>query len=907
MKKEEAMTQIEEVNHTPWHALSEEEVRKKTGTSGKGLSAEEYGKQRETYGPNRLPEGQRKPAWKRFLLHFHNVLIYVLIGAAVVTLLLQEWIDAAVIGAVVIINAIIGYLQEGKAEKALDAIRGMLSLQAVVFRDGKKQEISAEDLVPGDWVYLQSGDKVPADVRLLKVRSLRVEEAALTGESVPVEKSTGSVGEDASLGDRSCMAYSGTLVSYGQAEGIVVATGSQTELGKINALMKAAPELTTPLLLQIADFGKKLTYVIIGLSLVTFLFGYFLRSYDFDEMFLAVVGLAVAAIPEGLPAILTITLAIGVQAMARRKAIIRRLPAVETLGSVSVICSDKTGTLTRNEMTVTSVVTSEGLVQISGTGYNPQGSFSRDIDEIDPSEDQTLHELVLAGLLCNDSQLKEEDNLWRVEGDPTEGALLALAGKAGLDRTETDNGYPRISSVPFESEHKYMATLHSVPDQEETVVYLKGAPERILQRCQEERNDDCNTPLKEENWEKAIHHLASRGQRVLGLASKKFPADQKDISHEDLDGGFTFLGFAGLIDPPRDEARESIKDCHTAGIEVKMITGDHALTAEAIGKELGLSSTDKVVTGDQIEKVSDAELEELVGQSDIFARTSPEHKLRLVKALQARNRIVAMTGDGVNDAPALKTANVGVSMGIKGTEAAKEASEMVLVDDNFASIANAVEEGRTVYDNIRKSILFILPTNGAQALIIISAIVAGLTLPLTPVQILWVNMITAVTLALALAFEPAEKSVMKRPPRNHREPLLPMFFLWRIGFVSVIILIGSLGMFLWSQGENHSLELSRTLTVNTLIAGQIFYLLNSRFILESSWRKGLVTGNPYVLYAIAVIVLAQILFTYMPVFHIWFGTHSTPWYVWLPIFVIGVLVFVLVELEKWVIRKFFRG
>lgn len=886
-----------------WHALPADEVMKKKEASPDGLTSAEAQKRLEKFGPNRLPEARKIGPLKRFLLQFHNILIYVLIAAGVVTALLGHWIDSAVIAAVVIINALIGFIQEGKAEEALASIRNLLSLDAVVKRDGEKRKIPAEELVPGDIVFLASGDKVPADLRLIQNRSLRVEEAALTGESVGVEKQVETVEEGAPLGDRLNLAFSGTVVTYGQATGVVVGTGAQTELGKINQLMAEAPTLTTPLIRQITRFGHVLTIVIIALGLITFLFGYFVRGFPFDEIFLAVVGLAVAAIPEGLPAILTITLAIGVQAMARRKAIIRRLPAVETLGSVSVICSDKTGTLTRGEMTVAHLVTDDQVVEISGIGYQPKGALTSDMEDINPSEQPLLDEIFRAAILCNDSRLREKEGNWMVEGDPTEGALLAVAGKAGLERAETEKAFPRQGSIPFESHHKYMATLHDLSS-DEKVVYLKGAPERILERCTEQRaTDGSNQPLDGERWKKAMDYLAAKGERLLAVAAKKMPADTSDISHDDVQEGAVFLGLFGLIDPPREEAVVAVRTCQKAGIRVKMITGDHALTAAAIGEQIGLTTEGETVTGEELEKLSDEELIPLVEKTDVFARTSPEHKLRLVRALQARNRVVAMTGDGVNDAPALKTANVGVAMGIKGTEAAKEASEMVLVDDNFASIANAVEEGRQVYDNIKKSILFILPTNGAQSLVIVAAILAGLTLPLTPVQILWVNMITAVTLALALVFEPAEKNLMQRPPRDPDESILPLFFLWRIGFVSVLIMIGALGVFLWKLGADLPVENARTAALNTLIFGQIFYLLNSRFMRASAFRKNLLTENLYVLYAILLIIVAQILFTYVPFMQTLFGTASMSLIAWVPVLVIGVLVFLSVEAEKAYLRR----
>ncbi|MCH8475296.1 MAG: cation-transporting P-type ATPase [Opitutales bacterium] len=895
-----------EESANPWHALKVEEVFSRIESSDKGLSGEEVQKRIETHGRNTLPEAKGDPWWKRLLLQFHNILIYILIVAAVITALLQHWVDAWVIAAVVVINALIGFIQEGKAEKALASIRNLLSLEATVTRDGKKQSVPADELVPGDIVHLESGDKVPADIRLIKVRSLGVEEAALTGESVPVEKNPDPTEEKIPLGDRGSMAYSGTLITQGRGTGVVVATGTHTEIGKINEMMAEAPKMTTPLLRQITRFGHALTVVILALAALTYIFGTFVRGYDTQEVFFAVIGLAVAAIPEGLPAILTITLAIGVQAMAKRKAIIRKLPAVETLGSVSVICSDKTGTLTKGEMTVTHVATMDHLYEVSGTGYEPKGKISSQVDDIEADGEKVLGWMIRGGVLCNDSRLKEKDGQWMVEGNPTEGALMTLGGKSKLEQDKCEEEYPRISSVPFESQHKYMATLHRQPENDKRIVFLKGAPERVLERCSEQFGEDGSGEVDQEHWKKAMDHLAKRGERLLALAMKEVDGTTENIEHDDVREGFTFMGLFGIIDPPREEALLAIKACHEAGVRVKMITGDHSLTASAIGEQVGLKSEGESITGEELEEMDDEKLAEVADRVDVFARTSPEHKLRLVKALQSKGHIVAMTGDGVNDAPALKSADVGVAMGIKGTEAAKEASEMVLADDNFSSIENAVEEGRQVYDNIKKSILFILPTNGGQSLVIVAAILAGLVLPLTPVQILWVNMITAVTLALSLVFEPAEENLMKRPPRDPGESILPVFFLWRIAFVSVLIMMGSLGMFLWqSLIVEASDEVARTAAVNTLIFGQIFYLLNSRFIYASSLRWNVLTANPYVLFSISSIVMAQMVFTYTPLFNSWFGTAPYSAVAWVPILVIGMVVFLAVEIEKSVMRNFF--
>jgi magnesium-transporting ATPase (P-type) len=885
-----------------WHAIEIDEIFKQIGGSQQGFSREEAEKLLSQYGPNKLSPPKKRPPFVRFMLQFHNVLIYVMIAAGVITSLIGHFIDAGVIFGVVFINAVIGFIQEGKAERALEAIRTMLSSQATVLRDGKRINIPADGLVPGDIVFLQTGDKVPADMRLFKIRELRIDEAALTGESLPVEKSIDPVEETATVGDRKCIAYSGTLVTYGQGTGVVVATGDTTEIGRINMMLKKVRPLTTKLLRQIAEFSHLLTIAILTFAVVTFAFGVFVRKYEMSEMFLAVVGLAVAAIPEGLPAIITITLAIGVQRMVRRNAIIRRLPAVETLGAVTVICSDKTGTLTRNEMTVKTVVSANDMFEISGEGYDPHGGFVLDGKDSPIAEYPVLKEIARAGLLCNDSRLRETEGKWNVEGDPMEGALIALARKGGLDPSFEAEEFPRTDSVPFESEHRFMATVHH-DHAGHGFIYVKGAPERIFEMCNSERSFGEDRPVDLQYWHKRIEETAARGQRLLAVAFKTAESGQKSLNFSDVQGGLTLLGLYGIIDPPRSEAIDAIQMCRDAGIRVKMITGDHAVTARAIGEQMGIGDGLSAVTGKELDAMDDDRLLLSVQKVDVFARVSPEHKLRLVQALQAKGEVVAMTGDGVNDAPAIKRADVGVSMGIKGTEVAKEASEMVLADDNFASIAHAVVEGRTVYDNIKKSITFILPTNGGEAGLIIAAILSGRMLPLTPVQILWVNMITAVTLALSLAFEPPEENVMKRMPRDPKEAILSNFLIWRILFVSAIIVVGTFGLFLWDRLHNESIEYARTVAVNTLVMFEVFYLLNTRFLKTPVLRKGGFSGNRYIYIAIGFVLLAQMVFTYVPFMQSLFDTRSLRLFEWLPVVMVGFSVFVLVEMEKYILHR----
>ena len=890
-----------------WHTKSAKAVLESLGTATDGLSREEATNRLVMHGPNQLPDARTHGPLVRFFYQFHNVLIYVLIVASAVTALLGHWVDASVILGVVVINAVIGFVQEGKAENALRAIRQMLSPHAMVMRGGRQITIQAEELVPGDIVLLQSGDKVPADLRLFRVKGLQIQESVLTGESIPVEKIIDPVTKETVIADRHCMAYSGTLVTHGQAAGAVVATGANTEIGRISILVSKVESVTTPLLRQMAQFGRWLTVAILVIAVATFAFGVLVRDYIAAEMFLAAVSLAVAAIPEGLPAIMTITLAIGVQRMARRNAIIRRLPAVETLGAVTVICSDKTGTLTRNEMTVRAIATSGNLFELEGTGYDPHGAISLANRGVVPEERPLLLAVLRAAVLCSDASLERNNSEWLVHGDPMEGALLVAGLKAGLDRELEVKNYPRTDLIPFESEHRFMATLHH-SHTGDTFIFLKGAPERVLEMCSHQRNVDGDQPLDRDYWLVKIETMAERGQRVLAIAVKPVTKDQMELSFSDVENGLTILGMFGLIDPPRVEAIEAVQTCGTAGIRVKMITGDHGATARAIARQLKLINADDVLTGQELELMSEDELRQRVQDVDVYARVNPEHKLRLVKLLQEQGLIVAMTGDGVNDAPALKRADVGTAMGQHGTEAAKEAAEMVLADDNFASIAHAVEEGRTVYDNLKKAILFILPTNGGEALIILAAILFGFhQLPLTPVQILWVNMVTAVTLALSLAFEPPEQNVMRRPPRDARQPMLTPHLIWRVSFVSIILMGGTFGLFLWEMERGVSIEHARTVAVNTLVMFEIFYLFNSRYITASAFNWAGLTGNRYVLIAIGILIFFQLGFTYLPPMQSLFGTTAIDISIWFRILLVSCSVLFLVELEKVVVRNIERN
>lgn len=884
-----------------WHTVAKTDVEALLQTSADGLSTTEAARRLASYGPNRLAPPRKRGPLLRFLRQFHNILLYVMMMSAVITAVLEHWIDTAVLLVAVVVNAIIGFIQEGKAESALDAIRAMLSTRATVIRDGKRQEIDAAELVPGDRVLLASGDRVPADLRLVAVRELRVEEAALTGESIPIEKSDDAVSPDAPLGDRYGMAYSGTLVVYGQATGIVVATGTQTELGKINQLLTRIHTLTTPLLRQVNHFGRLLAIAILSLSTVTFLLGTLWRDHSPAEMFMMVVALTASAIPEGLPAIMTVTLALGVQRMARQHAIVRHLPAVEALGSVTVICSDKTGTLTRNEMTVQRIVTASHSFEVSGVGYTPEGHCSLEGKVVDPAHYPALVLAIRAGMLCNDAHLREKAGQWQVEGDPTEGALLVLGGKTGLTPENCARTWPRLDAIPFESQHRFMATYHR--DGEQPWIFVKGAPERILEMCQSQLGQNGEQPLDADYWRRMATDIAARGLRLLALACKQAAPENGHLRFSDVESGYTLLALVGIIDPPREEAIQAVADCHRAGIRVKMITGDHAETARVIGASLDIGVGKPAITGAELAMMDDAALRRVAREVDVFARANPEHKLRLVQALQEQGEIVAMTGDGVNDAPALKRADVGVAMGHKGTEAAKDAADMVLTDDNFATIASAVREGRAVYDNLKKFILFMLPTNGGEALVVIAAILWQLTLPLTPAQVLWINMVTSSTLGLALAFEPAERDIMSRHPRPPGQPLLSGFFVWRVLLVSCLMMAGALGLFLWELDQGSSVETARTLAVNAVVFAEMSYLFNSRFIFASVLNWEGLTGNRYILVSVLACVLLQLAYTHTPAMQAVFGSTDLSLAEWMKVLGAGLLVFFGAELEKIIIQR----
>ncbi len=882
-----------ETSEVRWHMLSTSEVATALDVGCAGLSSPEVDRQSARFGPNALPRSARRNVFLRFLAQFHNTLIYVLLAGALAAALLDHMIDAVVIVAVVIVNAVIGHIQEGKAEQALEAIQQMIAPKASVVRDGVRQTIPVREIVPGDLVMIEAGDRVPADLRLLHARRMLIDEALLTGESVAAEKQEAVLPEQTDLADRRNMAFSGTMVAAGHASGLAVATGSRTQIGRISSLIQSVEQLATPLLKQIDGFARRFTWFVLAGGLALFAFAVLARNYDWIDALIAVVALAVGIVPEGLPAVITITLAIGVRRMAGRNAVIRKLPAVETLGATSVICTDKTGTLTRNEMTARRVITERHTMIASGSGYVPDGQI-RIVGSGDQAEAMAdAMPLIRCGLLCNDAALRKVGAEWRVEGDPMEGALFALAMKAAIDPEQERAEWERLDEIPFDAAHRFMATLCRGSNGTR-LLFVKGAPEALLAMT---APDNCSY------WESSIATAGSDGERVLAFGAKEMPAGSERISFEDLSTGVCLLGLVGFIDPPRAEVKDAIAECRSAGIGVKMITGDHAATALAIARQLDLADDPRVLTGLELEKLPDTELEQAVVDVSVFARTSPEHKLRIVRALQAQGKIVAMTGDGVNDAPSLKQADVGVAMGIKGTEASKEAASMVLLDDNFASIVSAVREGRTVYDNIRKVISWEIPTNGGETLAVVLAILLGFALPMTATQILWVNLVLAATLGLVLAFEPTEPGAMLRRPRERGAPLLSPFLLWRVLLVSVLFAAVTLGIFFHVLAQGRSLEMARTMVVNMFIIAEIFYLFNVRYLHMTSltWRGAI--GTPAVLIAIGVLVIGQALFTYAPFMNAIFHSQPLGFADWVLLVACGMLLMLSLEVEKHVMRR----
>lgn len=877
-----------------WHSLPLSEIVKQLATAEKGLSAGEAETRLKLHGGNSVPNAPSVSAARLFLRQFHNILIYILLLSAMVTALLQHWTDTAVILCVVLINACVGFIQENKAEKALAAIKDLLTANANVMRDGESHIIPAVQLVPGDVVILTAGNKVPADLRLMEAYSLRTQEAILTGESFDVEKSIHAMPQETALGERSCMVYSGTLITSGQGKGVVVATAAQTEIGRISAMVEVAETPQTPLALKLARFSRGLAAFIVLVSVGVFVYGLMVRGLPVDEMFMVMIGIAVSAIPEGLPAVISIAMALGVRVMAKRNAIIRHLPVIEALGSVTVICTDKTGTLTKNELAVTDIVTAEHSFCVTGVGYAPEGRILFEDKEITLAQQPTVSDMGSAALLNNDATLKLRKGIWELNGDPTEGALMAFAHKAGHEPQAMRKALPRTDVIPFSAEARYMATLHHTVEGK-AIIYIKGAPEQILAMCDtQQRADGSDAPLNRDYWQAQVGVLAKQGKRVLAIAHRHTGSEHRILLHEDVEEKLTLLGLFGIMDTPRAEAQGAIRVCLNAGIAVKMITGDHVLTASAIGSMLGIPAGHQVMTGADIEKLSDESLVDTVRDVHIYARMHPEHKLRLVKALQAGGAVTAMTGDGVNDAPALKCADIGIAMGRQGTEVAKEAADLVLADDNFASIVHAVEEGRNIYQNIRRTIQFMLVTDVTEGLTLLIALLAGFILPITPLQILWVNMVTAVTLSLAFAFAPCDPSVMCRAPVPKGSPLFTGPSVLAM-LSHVLIITGcTLCLFLYEM-RSGNIALARTMAVNMLVFFQIYYLWGL-FPLHKQMANLLP-----VTFATLGVLLFQLAFTYIPWMQGIFITASLGMAAWLKIVTVSAVILIWLKIQQRVI------
>lgn len=901
-------------NGTKWYQLSVEETFQGLGAGDTGLTSGEAKARLERYGYNEL-KFKKPSVIMRFLRQFHSPLVYILLAAAamtgVLTLRGEDMLsDTGVILGVVILNAILGFVQEGKTEAALEALQKMIVPECTVFRDGEQKVVPTRELVPGDVVILSGGDRIPADLRLFFTKGVAADEAALTGESVPVGKDTEPVARpDLSPGDQRCIAFSGTFLARGAARGVVVATGEGTEFGKIAIMVKRTRKVETPLQRKIAAFTRTLMILILSLGAINFGLGYFF-GFDLVYSFLTSVALIVAAIPEMLPMIVTAILALAAAAMVKRNALIRRLPAAETLGCATVICSDKTGTLTRDEMTVLRIYAGGKSYEVKGVGYEPRGEFisGNEGKVIEPASEQVLVETLKAGYFCNDTTLTQEEGRYHVIGDPTEGALVVSAAKAGIIEK-----LPRLDEVPFESEKMYMATLHE--GQGQNVLYVKGSPERVLEMCQDQLTDRGVEPLKREEILSRGEEMARGALRVLGMAYKVVPREETSLGVVDM-RGLTFLGLQGMIDPPREEAIEAVSKCKSAGIRSVMITGDHVLTATAVACQLGIvgDGQDDALTGEELFRMSDEELYEVVGRVSVYARVAPEHKLRIARQLQKRDEIVAMTGDGVNDAPALKTADIGIAMGITGTEVSKEASSMILTDDNFASIVGAVEEGRHAWNNLEKAILYTLPTNGGQALLVMGAILVApfvalfaMRLPLEPIQILWINLFDSVFLTMPLMMEPKEKGLLDALPRDPKEKIANSLFFERVGLVSVAMAITGFLIY-WNFGhlalatDNILLTEAQTATLMAVVFVHVGYIMTARSTFESAFTFS-PFSNKWILGGVAITIITDLAIVYVPALNNVFRTAPFP-AEWWPFVAIGLPVgFLVPELEKLVRRQ----
>ncbi len=881
-----------------WYKLETEELFARLDTTEKGLDKAHVQDRFTRYGPNKLPEESAISKLAILLHQFKSPLIYMLLAAACVTALLSEYKDTIVILAVIFLNAIIGFVQEYKAEKSIRALKSIMAPRARVIRNGRETEIPSEELVPGDLVLLESGDRVPADLRLIHAIEVRIDESILTGESLPVEKFTEAIGKDNLIsGDQKNMAFLGTIVVKGRAKGVVVETGARTVLGAIARNVQETGITSAPLQIKFNRFANNIAAIVVVTSCLLVIVGVWMGA-ALRDMFMTAVASAVAVIPEGLPVVVTIALAISVARMAKQNAIIRKLPAVETLGSTTVICSDKTGTLTKNEMTVKLIYDGIHVYEVTGTGYDPKGEILSEWLPVPPQEHETLRNVLRIGMLCNESKLVEEDGRFTVQGDPTEGALIVSALKAGLNFDEEKKRYPQLSMIPFESDRAYMATLHEHLGKK--IIYVKGAPEKLVNMCSQCMAGDGE--IKRKIFE-VSDNFAKEGLRVIAVAYKEVPPDTNEITHSDVESDLTVAGLQGMIDPPRPEAMEAIEGCKEAGIRVVMITGDHAITARAIAKNLGIATdTDKVLTGQDLGAMTDDDLFPMVKNVPVYARVAPEHKLRIVQQLKKHGEIVAVTGDGVNDAPALKSAHIGVAMGKSGTDVAKEAADMIVTDDNFSSIFAAVKEGRVVFDNIRKVTFFLIPTGVASILSIIGTMVAGLPIPYVPAQLLWINLVTNGLQDVALAFESPEDDIQKRPPRDPKEGIMSKLLIERTIVVGLLIAAGVVYIFASYVHAGGSLEKARTMAVTTMVFFQFFQAWNSRSETRSIFSIGFTT-NPFLLFALIAASLAQIALLYVPTLQWIFRTEPLSLVDWAWIISVAASVIVVVEIDKWIRRR----
>lgn len=872
-----------------WYQQTVDQIFVMTKSEGRGLLPDDRNKRLQKNGANELTKTQGDSELKKFLKHFNDLLIYVLIGAGILKGVLGSYIDMTIIFLVVFINALIGYLQEKRATNSLNSLTSLLSEEATILIDGEKTVVPARELVIGDVVMLNAGDIVPADVRISESFNLVVEEAILTGESTPVNKETAAIDKDVDLGDCINMAFSGTLINSGSGTGIVISTGDDTELGKISQSLQDVGDTETPLIKKMHKLNKQIFYILLVLIVFLVIFSFFFNSFGVKELAIAVIALAVSAVPEGLPAVLSIILSMGVTKMAHKHAIIKNMPAVETLGSMSVINSDKTGTLTKNEMTVVSVITKDYDVDIA------EKEQAIDIMQAAPNK-FACQKMIETALICNDTKIEyTETGERKVIGDPTEAALLEFATTIGLEKEET-----LIDKIPFDSSYKYMAVLVEVENKK--FVYLKGAPDVVLDITTKQIEQEQVVAIDETYWNTQISKHAKRGQRMLAIAFKEVDQTKQTITHDDLQENLTLVGLYGIIDPPKKSAIDAIAITHAAGIDVKMITGDHKDTAVAIAQEIGLKHYQNAVTGSELEQMSDTELQEIVKNHDVFARTTPEHKLRLVKVMQADGKIVGMTGDGVNDAPALKKADIGIAMGIKGTQVTKDAADMVLADDNFATIAEAVKEGRRVYDNLKKTIYFALPTAFAQGLLVVGAILFDIPLPLTSVQILWLNMVTTITLSFALGFEPLAKEAMQRPPRDPKENILDKYAIFRIIYVSLMIAILGFAVDKLLINEGVSEAGVQTTLLNAIVFAQAFYMINCRELFKFSINKTILQ-NKVLWLSLLILIILQAAVIYLPPMHFILGTTAITIRQLMLTFAIGITVFIIVEIEKFITRS----